>query len=91
MKPTVAKLYAADMLKLWNTGEYPEENGHPLVYASLLNHASYFFNAPTPMPKDGTGDAHSQVQQQWAKTEQVISSTCRLHSFTKPHAASQPV
>ena len=70
------------LLMYWfHAGEYPEEHGHPLVYASLLNHASYFFNAPTPMPKGGTGDAHSQSQQQWAKTEEVVTN---LHVCAHP-------
>ena len=52
-------------------GEYAEEDGHPLVYASLLNHASYSFDAPTPIPKGSTGDSRAPSQQQWAKTSEV--------------------
>lgn len=55
-------------------GEYAEEGGHPLLYPSLLNHASYTFDAPTPIPKGGTGDSLSPSQQQWAKTSEVPSA-----------------
>ncbi|KAL3131611.1 hypothetical protein ABBQ38_007908 [Trebouxia sp. C0009 RCD-2024] len=55
-----------------------EEDGHPLVYASLLNHASYFFGAPMAVSKEGTGDEHSESQQQWAKLTELKNTVSSI-------------
>lgn len=76
------EVYLGVVIQGMSAGEYAEEDGHPLVYASLLNHASYSFNAPTPIPKGGTGDHNSQSQQQWAKTSEVqLSPAIQVNSF----------
>ncbi|KAA6423453.1 MAG: hypothetical protein FRX49_06514 [Trebouxia sp. A1-2] len=53
-------------------GDYPLQDGHPLVYASLLNHAHYFLAQPTRVPTY-TEEIGRPVRQAWFITHQVIS------------------
>lgn len=51
-------------------GDYPVQDGHPLVYASLLNHGNYFLEQPTRQPGH-TEERGRPVRQQWFVTHQV--------------------
>ena len=51
-------------------GNYPLRDGHPLVYASLLNHANYFLDQPTRLPSY-TEEVNRPVRQAWFITHQV--------------------
>ena len=51
-------------------GDYPVQDGHPLVYASLLNHANYFMEQQTRMP-GYTEERGRPVRQQWFVTHEV--------------------
>ena len=48
-------------------------DGHPLVYASLLNHANYFLGQPVRVPSY-TEAVDRPVRQAWFITHQVTSS-----------------
>lgn len=52
-------------------GDYPVRDGHPLVYASLLNHGNYFLEQPTRKPGH-TEERGRPVRQQWFVTHQVM-------------------
>ncbi|DBA79314.1 hypothetical protein WJX79_008846 [Trebouxia sp. C0005] len=51
-------------------GDYPLQDGHPLVYASLLNHAHYFLAQPTRVPTY-TEEIGRPVRQAWFITHQA--------------------
>lgn len=51
-------------------GDYPVQDGHPLVYASLLNHANYFLEQKSRMP-GYIEERGRPVRQQWFVTHEV--------------------
>ena len=51
-------------------GDYPVRDSHPLVYASLLNHANYFLEQPTRMP-GYIEERGRPVRQQWFVVHEV--------------------
>lgn len=63
-------------------GDYPVQDGHPLVYASLLNHANYFLEQKTRMP-GYTEERGRPVRQQWFVTHEVNTIETFLFGFVK--------
>ena len=59
-----------------SAGEFHVRDGHPLVYASLLNHANYFLEQQTRMP-GYIEERGRPVRQQWFVTHEVMATdTC---------------
>ena len=71
-------------------GDYPVHDGHPLVYASLLNHGNYFLEQPTRKPGH-TEERGRPVRQQWFVTHQVTLTHSRTSVAFPSHQTSAPL